>query len=172
MDNRILTFDELPFECFFRAKDIETLLGLWTDDCVLLVPGLPPIQGKDAMWKYLQEQNDVASDVEILEYVQDFKEVQIVDALVLDIKPENRLDGEAIVETYGKGAKTEGICCGGQASALPHPRWELGRGVDPCSCRSGLVPIDEQVEAGPDALFAEPSGPDGGRKAGKQLDAV
>jgi ketosteroid isomerase-like protein len=60
------------------AKDIETLLGLWTEDCVLLAPGMPPIIGKEAMWRYLQEQNDAASDVEILEYEQDFKEVKLV----------------------------------------------------------------------------------------------
>jgi len=60
-----------------KSKDIETLLGLWTEDCVLLAPGMPPIIGKEAMWTYLQEQTDAASDVEILEYVQDFKEVWI-----------------------------------------------------------------------------------------------
>ena len=61
-----------------KNKDIETLFGLWTEDCVLLAPGMPPVIGKEDMWKYLQEQNDAASDIEILEYVQDFKEVRIV----------------------------------------------------------------------------------------------
>lgn len=88
-----------------KAKDIETLLGLWTEDCVLLAPGMPPIIGKEAMWDYLQEQNDAASDVEILEYVQDFKEVQIVEDWAFEwglFYGRSRPVGGEIIETRAK----------------------------------------------------------------------
>ena len=55
-----------------KAKDIETLLGLWTEDCVLLAPGIDPIIGKEAMWQYLQAQNAASRDVEIIELCAGF----------------------------------------------------------------------------------------------------
>ena len=59
------------------SRDIGTLCELWTEDCVLLAPGRPPIEGRAAVWDYLREQHAVIEDVEILTYEQDFKEVEI-----------------------------------------------------------------------------------------------
>jgi ketosteroid isomerase-like protein len=59
------------------AKDVHTLRDLWTDDCVLLPPGRLPIVGKEAVWAYIQEQNEELEGVEILEYRQEFKEVTL-----------------------------------------------------------------------------------------------
>ncbi len=60
-----------------QAKDVPTLRGLWTDDCVLLPPGRLPIVGKEAVWAYLQEQYEELEGVEILEYRQEFQEVTL-----------------------------------------------------------------------------------------------
>jgi len=59
------------------SRDIETLRGLWTEDCVLLAPGRPPIEGSKAVWEYIQEQHSEMEGIEILEYEQDFMEVEI-----------------------------------------------------------------------------------------------
>lgn len=79
----IETFHSTDMEAA-KAKDIKTLLGLWTEDCILLAPGIDPIIGKDAMWQYLQAQNAASRDVEIIDYVQDFKEVQIVGEMAFE----------------------------------------------------------------------------------------
>ncbi len=60
-----------------QAKDVNTLRGLWTDDCVLLPPGRLPIVGKEAVWSYIQEQYEELEGVEILEYRQEFQEVTL-----------------------------------------------------------------------------------------------
>jgi ketosteroid isomerase-like protein len=60
------------------AKDIHTLHRLWTEDCVLLPPGRPPVIGQKALWEYIQEQGEEMAGVEILEYDQDFQEVTIL----------------------------------------------------------------------------------------------
>jgi ketosteroid isomerase-like protein len=39
-----------------KIHDINTLITLMTDDCILLPPGQEPIRGRDAIWKFMQEQ--------------------------------------------------------------------------------------------------------------------
>jgi ketosteroid isomerase-like protein len=49
-----------------------------TDDCVLLPPDGPPIEGIDDIKKHFEEQKEFLSGIEIIEYVHDFKEVKIL----------------------------------------------------------------------------------------------
>lgn len=61
-----------------RSRDIKTLITLWTDDGVLLGPGISPIVGRDAIREYMQKQKQEVRNVEIIEYNQDFKEIKII----------------------------------------------------------------------------------------------
>ena len=38
----------------FAARDIDRILSFWTDDAVVLAPGLPPIAGKAALREYVE----------------------------------------------------------------------------------------------------------------------
>jgi len=61
-----------------KIDDINTLITLMTDDCILLPPGQEPIRGRDAIWKFMQEQLPENQKYEITEYVQQFEEVKII----------------------------------------------------------------------------------------------
>ena len=61
-----------------KIHDIDTLITLMTDDCILLPPGQEPIRGRDAIWKFMQEQLPENQKYEITEYVQDFDEIKII----------------------------------------------------------------------------------------------
>ncbi len=37
-----------------EGRDLERVLSYWTDDAVVLAPGLPPVAGKDALRQYVQ----------------------------------------------------------------------------------------------------------------------
>jgi uncharacterized protein (TIGR02246 family) len=58
--------------------DFAILLTLLTDDCVLLPPDGPPITGKDDIKKHFEEQKELLSGIEIVEYVHDFQEIKIL----------------------------------------------------------------------------------------------
>jgi ketosteroid isomerase-like protein len=60
-----------------KKGDFATLITLLADGCVLLPPGRPPIIGKDAIWKYFQEQKEQLCNIEIIEYMHDFQEIKI-----------------------------------------------------------------------------------------------
>jgi ketosteroid isomerase-like protein len=38
-----------------KNGDIETIMEGWADDAVMMVPGLPPLKGKSAIRKYVEE---------------------------------------------------------------------------------------------------------------------
>jgi ketosteroid isomerase-like protein len=38
-----------------EGRDVEQVLSYWTDDAVVLAPGLPPVIGKHALRRYVQE---------------------------------------------------------------------------------------------------------------------
>jgi uncharacterized protein (TIGR02246 family) len=61
-----------------KIHDIKTLITLMTDDCILLPPGQEPIRGREAIWKFMQEQLPENQKYEITEYVQHFEEVKII----------------------------------------------------------------------------------------------
>ena len=56
-----------------KIHDIDTLITLITDDCILLPPGQEPIRGRDAIWKFMQEQLPENQKYEISEYVKDVR---------------------------------------------------------------------------------------------------
>lgn len=37
-----------------EGRDVERILSFWTDDAVVLPPGLPPVVGKDALRQYVE----------------------------------------------------------------------------------------------------------------------
>lgn len=39
----------------FEARDIELVLSYWTDDAVVIPPGLPPVAGKSALRQYVED---------------------------------------------------------------------------------------------------------------------
>lgn len=61
-----------------KIHDINTLITLMTDDCILLPPGQEPIRGHDAIWRFMQEQLPESQKYKITEYVQHFEEVKII----------------------------------------------------------------------------------------------
>jgi uncharacterized protein (TIGR02246 family) len=61
-----------------KIHDINTLITLMTDDCILLPPGQEPIRGRDAILKFMQEQLSENQKYEIIEYDQNFEEVKII----------------------------------------------------------------------------------------------
>ena len=61
-----------------KIHDIDTLITLMTDDCILLPPGQEPIRGRDAIWKFMQEQLPENQKYEITVYIQHFEEVKII----------------------------------------------------------------------------------------------
>ncbi len=60
-----------------RVHDIRTLISLWTEDGVLILPGLEPIRGREAIWEYLLGQLPEAQRYEVTEYRHDFEEIRV-----------------------------------------------------------------------------------------------
>jgi ketosteroid isomerase-like protein len=60
-----------------KIHDIGTLITLNTEDCILIPPGREPIRGKQAIWKYMNEQKPEMEKYLITEYRQEFEEIEI-----------------------------------------------------------------------------------------------
>ncbi len=60
-----------------KIHDIKTLITLWTEDGILLLPGQEPIRGKAAIWNHLQKQLPESQKFEISEYLHRFEEIQV-----------------------------------------------------------------------------------------------
>ncbi|HWR14562.1 MAG TPA: nuclear transport factor 2 family protein [Terriglobales bacterium] len=60
------------------ALDADRLQSLWTDDVVMIHPGEPPIVGRDANMKKLQQHIDEMKSTEMLAYDEQFQEVHII----------------------------------------------------------------------------------------------
>ncbi len=87
------------------AKDLEILRSLWTEDCVLLSPESPPIIGSQAVWEFIHAQYQLMENVDILQYDQDFQEIQVIDDWAFEwglFKGSVRLADDSIVETHSK----------------------------------------------------------------------
>ncbi len=52
--NRLLQRDAEWAAAASEGRDLEHVLSFWTDDAVVLAPGLPPVVGKDALRQYVQ----------------------------------------------------------------------------------------------------------------------
>ena len=61
-----------------RARDFETLLSLWTDDGVLILPGADPVIGKEALKAYMDEQRKVSQTYTIREYEHSWEEIKVL----------------------------------------------------------------------------------------------
>jgi len=61
-----------------RAGDFDTLLSLWTEDGVLLMPGMKPVIGKGAIEAYMDEQAAVSLTYRILEYEHSWQEIKVL----------------------------------------------------------------------------------------------
>ena len=61
-----------------RISDFETLRSVVTDDAVILPPGGEPIRGKEELDASFGRMGDGMGQVEVLDYVLDFREVKIL----------------------------------------------------------------------------------------------
>jgi len=61
-----------------KENDIDTLASLWTQDGVLIIPMSPPLVGKPAIRKMLEQQKVQAKDVETTAYDERWEELRII----------------------------------------------------------------------------------------------
>lgn len=61
-----------------KENDIDTLASLWTQDGVLIIPMSPPLVGKPAIRKMLEQQKEQAKDVETTAYDERWEELRIM----------------------------------------------------------------------------------------------
>jgi len=61
-----------------KARDFKTLLSLWTEDGVLLLPGKKPIIGKDALKAYMDEQAKISATYEIKKYEHKWEDIRVI----------------------------------------------------------------------------------------------
>jgi uncharacterized protein (TIGR02246 family) len=61
-----------------KAGDYETLRSLWTDDAVIMPPGGNFVRGRAALDASLSRMKEAMSQIEVLEYVEEFEEVMIL----------------------------------------------------------------------------------------------
>ncbi len=61
-----------------KARDFKTLLSLWTEDGVLLLPGRKPIVGKEAIKAYMDEQAEISRTYKIKKYEHEWQEIKII----------------------------------------------------------------------------------------------
>ncbi|NIM91649.1 MAG: DUF4440 domain-containing protein [Candidatus Aminicenantes bacterium] len=61
-----------------KARDYETLLSLWTDNGVLLLPGRKPIVGKEALKAYTDEQTEISRTYKITKYEHRWEEIKVI----------------------------------------------------------------------------------------------
>jgi len=61
-----------------KENDIDTLASLWTQDGVLIIPLSPPLVGKPAIRKMLEQQKVQAKDVETTAYDERWEELRII----------------------------------------------------------------------------------------------
>jgi uncharacterized protein (TIGR02246 family) len=61
-----------------KSLDVEALISLWTDDCVMLSPDGPPTRGKAAMRAHAARLVEYARKMEVVEYEEIFEELQIL----------------------------------------------------------------------------------------------
>lgn len=60
-----------------KINDVETLVSLWTDDGVLLMPGSDPIIGKPAIREILEKQKTQSMAIQTISYNEDWPERHI-----------------------------------------------------------------------------------------------
>lgn len=88
-----------------KAGDFATLRTLMSDDAVMLPPGGRPVRGRAEIDASMARAEEAMRGVEVLEYVLDFEEVQIVGDYAFEwgwIRGSMRAreGGEAVASTY------------------------------------------------------------------------
>jgi len=61
-----------------KARDFKTLLSLWTEDGVLLLPGKKPVVGKEALKAYMDEQAEISRTYKIKKYKHAWEEIKVI----------------------------------------------------------------------------------------------
>ena len=61
-----------------KIRDFDTLLSLWTDDGVLILPGTEPIIGREALKFYMDEQAKVSHTYKIRKYEHQWEEIKVL----------------------------------------------------------------------------------------------
>lgn len=57
-----------------RINDVDTLVSLWTEDGVLLMPGADPVVGKPSIRRLLETQKQQSAAIKIVSYDEDWTE--------------------------------------------------------------------------------------------------
>jgi len=57
-----------------RSNDVDTLISLWTDDGVLLMPGANPVVGKPSIRRLLETQKLESAAIKTVSYDEDWRE--------------------------------------------------------------------------------------------------
>lgn len=60
------------------AKDFDTLLDLWTDDGIMIRPGVEPIIGKKAITQTIESYREQLKNITFTQYLIEFNEVKII----------------------------------------------------------------------------------------------
>jgi uncharacterized protein (TIGR02246 family) len=60
------------------ANDVDTLLGLWTEDGVMIRPEGEPVIGKKAITRAMESYREQLKNITVTQYLIDFKEVKII----------------------------------------------------------------------------------------------
>ena len=63
-------------EAASKAYDVEALAALWTEDCVVMAPGTPPMRGKESLRRALLASRP--TQTEVLEYEEQFEETLLL----------------------------------------------------------------------------------------------
>lgn len=57
-----------------QINDVDTLISLWTDDGVLLMPGANPVVGKPSIRRLLETQKQQSAGIKTVSYDEDWTE--------------------------------------------------------------------------------------------------
>jgi uncharacterized protein (TIGR02246 family) len=61
-----------------KANDLDTLLGLWTEDGVMIRPGGKPVIGKKAITRAMESYREQLKNITFTQYLIEFKEIKII----------------------------------------------------------------------------------------------
>ncbi len=67
-----------------REGYVDSLISLWDKDGLLLPSKEPPVSGIEAITKYLSDAHSRRVNIDLLQYDQDFRELNILDSLAFE----------------------------------------------------------------------------------------
>ena len=107
------------------AVDTDKLLELRTDDVVYLVPGRPPLVGKDAVRKYLEGIRQELANWDMVGYEENWQEVQVVGEFAFEW-------GTVNIRAQKDGQRQESAAVRNVAQVLkrqPDGSWKIARAI-------------------------------------------